>query len=237
MADYDVLLPEVLPEVPGVPEPLAIREIRATFIDFCDRTKIVKVGALGATITADEPLVLIPEASGRTIIDVQYVSIDGYDLKKASADYLNQAWRDENLGRALFSDYHSIGYNPSWETWQQYKQTRPEVYHLVVDDTGTYFRLVGIPRVGYDTLAYMLRVKPSRTSTGFDTWVFDSYYKAIAYGAVARLLSIPKKEWTDLVSSAMYAARYETAVTDAIGEGIRDFTRDDETTLRSTAYS
>jgi hypothetical protein len=236
MADYDVLLPEVLPEVPGVPEPLAIREIRAAVIDFCDRTKVAKVGAMGAVVTIDEPLVLIPELANRTLIDIQYVSIDGYDLKKASADYLNQAWRDENIGRALFSDYHSIGYNPSWETWQQYKQDRPEVYHLIIDDTGTYFRFVGIPRRGYTTLAYMMRVKPHRTSTEFDTWVFDAYYKALAAGAIAKLLSIPKKDWTDLNTAAVYAARYETAVTDATGEGIRDFTRDDETTLRSTAY-
>jgi hypothetical protein len=236
MADYDVLLPEVLPEVPGVPEPLAIREIRAAVVDFCDRTKVAKITTTGAAIVADDPFVLIPELTGKSIIDVQYVSIDGYDLKKASADYLNQAWRDENLGRALFSDYHSIGYNPSWETWQQYKQDRPEVYHFVIDDTGTRFRFVGIPRRSYTTLAYTIRVKPNRTSTGFDTWLIDAYYKELAAGAISRLLSIPKKDWTDLPTAALYGSRYEEAVTCATGEGIRDFTRDDETTLRTTAY-
>jgi hypothetical protein len=115
-------------------------------------------------------------------------------------------------------------------------QDRPEVYHLEVDDAGLRIRLVGIPRLSFTTLAYRLVLKPARDAIGFDTWVLEDYFETIAAGALSRLLSIPQKPWTNLPSAAMYRARFDEGAGKAKGEGARDFTRDDQSTGRTTPY-
>lgn len=236
MADYDVLLPEVLPEAPGCSEPLAVREIRSATIELCTKGLMVKQTLTAQNVVIDDPYVAIPIPANRKLIHLQNMQIDGRDVDHRSSDALDIAWRDENAGRAIFADYHQSGYDPNPDGWRSHRCDLPSAYYLEVDDTSTRIRLVGIPRKSYTTLTYKMVLAPSRASTGFDTWVLDDYFKTIAAGALAGLLSIPKKPWTDLATAAMYRSRFNEGVADALGDGARDFTRDDESTGRTTAY-
>lgn len=237
MADYDILLGEVMPFVDGCSVPLAISRIRLATIELCRESLIVKRTLTGQSVVVDEPYVVVPVPTDQSVVHIRNMQIDGFDIAHRSQDALDLAWRDENAGRALFSDYHYQGYNPDPEGWRTYKQERPGAYYLEMDDSlGTRIRLVGISRQAYSTLSYQLVLEPTIDSTTFATWVLNDYAETIAAGAIARLLAIPKKPWTDLASAAVYRATFNDGLGKAMGDGARDFTRDDESTGRTTAY-
>lgn len=63
-------------------------------------------------------------------------------------------------------------------------------------------------------------LKPSRTATGVEDWIYETWADTLVSGAVARLASIPNKTWTDLGLAGMHRSMFEKAIVDA---RIRDF--------------
>jgi hypothetical protein len=63
-------------------------------------------------------------------------------------------------------------------------------------------------------------LKPSRTATGVEDWIYETWADTLVSGVVARLAMIPNKEWTDVATATSQKAMYERAVTNA---RIRDF--------------
>jgi hypothetical protein len=63
-------------------------------------------------------------------------------------------------------------------------------------------------------------LKPSRTATGVEDWIYETFADTLVSGVVARLAMIPNKEWTDVATAMSQKAMYERAVTNA---RIRDF--------------
>lgn len=237
-ATYDTILPEVLPEVPGCSDMLAIREVRNATIQLCEQALLLKRIVTGQTIAVDVPSVVIPDPIGYKVIDLQSVVIDaGAPLRGASADFLDLVWRDEMQAKTLFSRYHCTGgVDAARDGWRGFKQDRPEVYFLEVDDTSLRIRFVGIPTVAYTTLDYVMRLKPTRASQDVEAWLLEDYFQTIAAGAIASLLALPKQRWTDMNTASVYRARFAEGVEAAKGAATRDFLRDDRTIGRTTAY-
>lgn len=63
-------------------------------------------------------------------------------------------------------------------------------------------------------------LKPSRTGTGVEDWVYETWADTIVDGAIAKLAAIPGKDWTDIAMSEMRRRMYEMAITRA---RVRDF--------------
>ena len=63
-------------------------------------------------------------------------------------------------------------------------------------------------------------LKPARTATGVEDWVYDTWADVIINGAISRLAIMPGKEWTDVNMAAMHKALFEQAITKT---RIRDF--------------
>jgi hypothetical protein len=236
VADYDTLLPEVLPDVPGCSEPIAIRAIRNATRDLCRRSFLVKVPIVDQVVVAGEARVLISVPTGTELIHLREVSLDGYDVTHRSTDALDLSWRDEQARQIVFKDYHYRGFNPNPDGWSVIEMDRPSLYHVEMADDGARIRLVGIPRQSYTSLAYKLVLQPNRVAASFYTWVLDGYYETIAAGAIAELLSMPKKDWSDIAAAIPFRSRFNDGIADAMGDGARDFTRDDESTGRTTPY-
>lgn len=237
MADFDTLLSEVLPDTPQCPDPLAVREIRNATIELCIKALLFKQRRTGQSVAADNPYVAMPLPAGTELIHLRDVTLDGRDVHHRSADFLDLAWSDQRLGELTFQNCHGHTHSSMAEGWRTLVSDRPDTYHIEIDDAGVHqIRLVGIPRQAYTTLSYRMVLKPSRTSTGFATWVLDKYFQTIAAGAIANLLALPKKPWSDMAAAAVYRSKFAEGVAVAIGEGARDFTRDDESQGRVTPY-
>jgi hypothetical protein len=63
-------------------------------------------------------------------------------------------------------------------------------------------------------------LKPSRTGSGVEDWIYETWADTLVSGTVARLAMIPNKEWTDVAMATTQKAIYERAITTA---RIRDF--------------
>lgn len=220
MVLFDDLVAEVLVEVPGVSDPLAVREIRRATIAFCEETKALKMYGPVVTLVANEPRYDISVPDGYTLVDLRSVSIDGKPpISQTSEDALDLQHSDTGI------------------RWREELGDTPKAYFIEKeDDALPQMRLVYIPTVGGLTLRYRMALTPHRTATGVDDFIADKYFKAIADGAIASLLKIPKKPWTDLTSAAIYQSWFQDAIGRAAGDGARDYVRDDETVIRTTAY-
>ena len=63
-------------------------------------------------------------------------------------------------------------------------------------------------------------LKPSRTGTGVEDWIYETWADTIVDGALAKIAAIPGKDWTDVAMAESRRAKYERAITTA---RIRDF--------------
>jgi hypothetical protein len=58
-------------------------------------------------------------------------------------------------------------------------------------------------------------LKPTRTSTTFPSWIYEKYLEVIASGAKARLMSIPKKPYTDLDLARYHRRIFDDGIANA----------------------
>jgi len=63
-------------------------------------------------------------------------------------------------------------------------------------------------------------LKPSRSATGVEDWIYETFADNIVSGTIAQLAMIPGKEWSDIALAGMHKGLYERAITNA---RIRDF--------------
>lgn len=93
---------------------------------------------------------------------------------------------------------------------------QPEMFWVHADNT---IRVHPVPEERAQ-LKVSAVLKPSRTGTGVEDWIYETWADAIIDGTIAKIASIPGKEWTDVAMAESRRARYERAITNA---RIRDF--------------
>jgi len=88
---------------------------------------------------------------------------------------------------------------------------KPNAFWVVND---TAIRLFPIPDAKY-RLDVTVALKPSRTATGIEDWIYESYVEPIVSGAIWRLARTPGKAWSN-PEIAMYHHRlFEQGITNA----------------------
>lgn len=80
-------------------------------------------------------------------------------------------------------------------------------------------RIFPIPQTGTTLKVYAV-LKPSRSGTGVEDWIYETWADTIVSGTIAQLAMIPGKEWTDVAMAGMHKGLFEKAITNA---RIRDF--------------
>jgi len=80
-------------------------------------------------------------------------------------------------------------------------------------------RIFPIPQTG-TTLKIYAVLKPSRSGSGVEDWIYETWADAIVSGTISQLAKIPGKEWTDVAMAEMHKGLFEKAITNA---RIRDF--------------
>lgn len=235
--DYDELLPYVLPDVPGCSEPLAIQSIRTAVIRFCEEAKILKRTLAAVPLIVDEPRYEIIAPTGYDWADVTFVLIDGKPIVGTSEDYMGLAWQDAGEWQRVFTSWQGCCCDGRSEGWREGKQQRPQAYYIDRDG-GDFIRLVGIPTEGSDafTLQLKLALKPTFNSTAVEDFVISDYFEILAQGALARLLAMPKKQWSDLNAAAINATKYNDGVGTVRNDALRSFVRDDQAIGRVTSH-
>jgi hypothetical protein len=58
-------------------------------------------------------------------------------------------------------------------------------------------------------------LKPSRTASGVEDWIYETFADVLVSGTVAQVAMIPGKDWTSPDLAMMHKGLYERAITQA----------------------
>jgi hypothetical protein len=191
MTPLDNFLPEVIPYVPGCPQPIAINAVRNALIELCDKSywSVYEADPLNIVAgTSDYELDSPTDTDIAGVIDVMY---NGYVLQPAATDQLRQ--------------YYGV----DWRT----KQGSPRFYTRLEQEV---IRLVPNPDSSITSgLSIIVATKPCQTASTCDDDLFEKWKEGVAAGAVARLALLPQQGFTNPRLAEVMMTRFMQTVSKA----------------------
>jgi hypothetical protein len=82
------------------------------------------------------------------------------------------------------------------------------------------------PDANYDAVLNKVLV-PTRASIGIEDEYYNEYVEAIANGAIARIMRVPNKPYTNMEMANVYGVLFQTAIRNHKIEANRSFTNAD----------
>lgn len=199
-------LPLVMPYVMGAPEIVVQRHVRLAAIEWCERTRcwrqIIEMAVTGES---------------RSIIPLPYATVHEFEF----AEWRDTAGNDHPLCPTQFSEVDSSIATDAANVPEYITQVEPGTLALY-------------PPTNVGTVRVSAFLKPRSESEyalidgealdKFDVcprFMFDQYSIQIAYGAIARILRLPRQEFTDLKMSAFYQAKFDESMDGRFSTNIR----------------
>jgi hypothetical protein len=181
-------LPEVLPHVPGCFDAMAKNSVLNAAIAFCERTGAYRQELDPMQIDAGVSDYELEVPTDTITYKILRVGVDGEPIDPKSPKQLDI----ENAG------------------WQA-KTGTPFAYY--VKDIRRTLRLVYTPESSIvNGLVIEVALKPVKGATKFEVAFFEEYYDDIAAGALAELLSMSAKPWTNSRKAAEALDRFNKAI-------------------------
>ena len=178
---YDAFLTEILPFARNCPDPTIEAAVRLATIELCEKTEVWQ--------TELDPI------SARA-------GVWAYDLEPPANTSIHRiiSVLDEN-GKRLdpvtsgMLDHRS----PDW------RESPGTPLYFIKKDEESEIWIAPPPAVAV-TNAFLLNVvlKPSMTSSSASNFIMTDYRDTIVYGAIARLLRMPDRDWSNFKTAAVY---------------------------------
>jgi hypothetical protein len=188
---YSELLDEVLPNLAADPsDPVTEHAIKRAVIQFCEGSWIWKHLPDPIDVSAGEATYTLEVPPGADVAAVIGAEYDGQPIEQKSLDWLNanlQGWRTTT------------------GTPKYFTQVNTEEVVLAPVPEGN---LTG-------GLVLTLALSPSQASTSFPKWIFNQYIYALADGALAKLMTMPNKGWTDVAAGLDRRVAFDAAIAGA----------------------
>ena len=200
----DSFLPLVTSECPGITNPRAKRAVIQACRDFCTRTYIWKEDHDDITAVEDVPDYDLEPPTDAEVVDILCMYHNEFEVTPKTIEQLNYE-------------------NPNWRTFDG-SQAR----HFVMNSP-TNFSLYPYPDETVADAITNIRValRPTISATTVGDVLYNDYYEAIANGALAILLSLPKKPWTNRTRAAECQSEFEHQVSRAKVRAKKEFSRAD----------
>lgn len=188
---YADLIDDVLPHLPADPsDPVTENAIKRTVIEFCAGSWIWRAFQDPVTVKAGVNTYDLEPDTGADVSTVLAAELDGLPLKPRDLPTLNAEI-------------------PRWRT------VSGTIKYFTQLDTESLI-LAPLPDVTVTNgLTITLALQPSQASTGFPGWIYSQYIYALVDGAVARLMTMPNKGWTDVATGLDRRAKFENAIGNA----------------------
>lgn len=181
MSTFDTFMTHVRPWAPGVSDPAAHKAIRLAAIEFCERTKLWKWEDT-FDVTLEDCIGGIFTPAGSVIHDVETVIYGTKELLPRATrdlDRLVPGWRTNETGGGIPAYYTQI-------------------------DQGT---LKLVPAAA-GTVTLVIRLKPEQEATDLPDFLGNEYREVIAWGALARLLTVPGQSYSAPDLAAYYDSKF-----------------------------
>ena len=197
MADFNELLPDILPHVRSCPGPSITRALQWIGQDFYQRSEAYthEVGNVTVQLDDSEVTIILPTDARLVVPLVMY--LDGERLSTTNEDML----------ALQFGDWRAQSGVPKF---------------VMVDDEQTDKLILALPSDGEYTLTGKVALKPTRTATTIPDNLFEIHGNALVDGALYRLLMMKNTEWYDPKLASYHRGEYELAIDaayDAVNKG------------------
>lgn len=177
----------------------------------------------GSVITLDGALNL-DALSGAAVTKLVYlypITVpSGMAFVKGLSAWLNDAPIDPIPQDDLDNEFNNTTFGWVGVNWRT-DVSLPTRYYFPDDST------VGLamPPNAAGNLRILAALKPSRSSTVFPTWIFERHIDAVAHGAKAKVMSIPKKPYSDPQMGVYHMGMFDGLVADARIQAARSRSR------------
>lgn len=208
---------------------LMLQKIQDTVIDFCDRTNVLQKTVPLQDVDAQLAEYPITPPDGLSLVEPLWAILDNRRIDPLSEQELDLHWRDRDMFRC---GSHGSKVND----WRSASAPRPGGFYVSVE-TGNAV-LVPIPETAYtgaNGLSIRAAWKPLPDVSQIDDAIYNDYFMTLVEGAVARLMLVPSKPWTDMKGAAMHMANYEGGVGGAKASIQRNMRRNDRVAYRTKA--
>jgi len=189
--NYETLLPDIIPMVPGCSDTLIENAIRSAIIELCEKSEVYQQDLDPISTSADIFEYDLDAPSNTTVHKIVWVTLKGLDLEPISPQLLEQRI-------------------PKWRT------TATDTPQFYVKQSSSTMWLVPKPSTGEaDAVRVRVVLKPTHTSRSCDNEVINDYRDTIINGAIFRLLRLPNKDWTDYSAASVYGSLFQEGVAEA----------------------
>lgn len=196
MRDFEMLVGQVTAKAVACPDPVAIQAIRDSFAELCDKALLWMVDDT-FTIQPGEPELIFVPAPARLIRlqFVNHVSDSGgeRELEPVTLDWLNHRHR-----------HWRDDFGPP----RMVVQSHPNSINVV-------------PMNGPANVHIRAFLRPSMDADRGPAHLLDKYESAIIHGALRRVLTIPKQEWTDNALGNYHGTMFESELDRVAYDGMR----------------
>ena len=200
--NISTLVPDVRAVIPEVPTFIVTRQVIRAMREFCEETRAWRVDVNLSTVENASTYNLTGLLPTNTEL-VEIISVKS-DEGNAPVEPITTAWLDHNKS-----------------TWRDETSSEAMYFYLVSNNT---IRLVPTPSATATNKYFVrLAVKPLLTATTFDDQVDNKYNETLISGALANLLMIPRKPWTDFSLGDFYRRKFEAAFAPARAEATDEF--------------
>jgi len=198
---YSDLLSEILPVLSADPsDPVTEHALKRSVIRFCNESWVWKYFPDPSDLVAYENAIDIEAPAGADVSVVMTVSVNGVKIDPRRPD-----WLDDEM--------------PSWQT----KTGTPKYWTQTDTDQIILAPLPDVSIVNGVTMT--LALQPNQKQVGFPAWIASQYLYNIVDGAIAHLMLMPDKAWTNLALGASYMERFEDGIAKARGDGVAGISR------------
>jgi hypothetical protein len=182
--------------------PVTENAIKRAVIEFCRESWVWKFLPDPQSVVAGEAFYDLEPDTGTDVAAVIGAAYNGVPLINKTLD-----WLDGEL--------------PNWRT----TSATPKYFTQV--DTEQIV-LAALPDANITNgLTMTLALQPAQATTSFPGWIWSQHVEEITAGAVARLMLMPGKPWTDLATGADRRRVFDNAIANARASAVRALSRAD----------
>ena len=182
---YSQWLPYVQVNVPDCPRALIIEAVRQKAIEFCQKSLFLRQDLDGFYTVANDKEYDIPTPVDTTIAQLLMLKVNKRELEPKTQDDLE-------------------------EIYQEWRDQSGEPSYFFLKNTNTAI-LVPKP-MGVYPVRILVALKPTQAAQGVDESIFEEYKDAIKHGALAYLMLMAEKTWSNPNMSAFYQSQFDAEI-------------------------
>ena len=194
--EYAELLPEIMPEVVGCPNPVAKRALRNALIQFCTESEAYRLPDVRAVAVQNISEVEFDVPDQTRVVKVVSLTYEGKPLNPASETIL-----DGTINQ-----------------WREHTGT-PSAF---IPRTGNQVTLYPTPESTELALNATLALTPTQSSTSIDDAFIEAYLESVIAGALNRLMTMRGQPWANPELGVSYGYQFQEAITKAKRKGQAD---------------